>query len=304
MLYCGWDGGGSKTTVCITDNTGTVINEGVFGPLNINGTSIDMVTSTIENCIEFMNLQPGGLSSYHGLVIGTAGISNPNAVKLIKSLIRKCNYEGNIQLLGDYEIALSGAINGPGAILISGTGSVCYCRNKAMQYFRSGGYGYLIDDVGSGYAIGRDILASVSHSFDGRGPETKLTELVFEKINIKTIEELISWLYSSETKKTHIAGLAPLLLPALADGDEAAHLIAEKAAQDLTSLAAAVCKKARLQAGEIALTGSIFKYYETIRKQTVILLQQFLPELKIIEPICGAAKGAADLARKEFSTAT
>ena len=37
MWYCGWDGGGTKTEVCIIDKTGKILDERTFGPLNPNG---------------------------------------------------------------------------------------------------------------------------------------------------------------------------------------------------------------------------------------------------------------------------
>ena len=46
--FCGWDGGGTKTAVCLTDNEGRVIAESSFGPLNLNGASESTVRETVE----------------------------------------------------------------------------------------------------------------------------------------------------------------------------------------------------------------------------------------------------------------
>ena len=300
MYYCGWDGGGSKTRVCITDGKGTVLDERDFGPLNLNGSSADTVKTTVCDCIDFMKLRDGGLVSCCGLVIGIAGISNRNAAELIEKTVRENQYSGNLQLMGDQEIALAGAVNGPGAILIAGTGSVCFGKDSAGNPFRSGGFGYLIDDVGSGYAIGRDILIAVSHSLDGRGPQSCLTESVLRQLGINEPKDLITWLYAPETGKSQIAALAPLLLPALLQNDATAFAIAEKASQDLADLVIAAWKKSNLQAGEVALTGSIFTYFDFIRAHTLSLLQQALPQVRVGAPRHSAAHGAAFLAQKYF----
>ena len=182
MYYCGWDGGGTKTSVCITDPCGEVLAEGAFGPVNPNGTETEVVQSTVRDCISFMASQPGGLDAYGGLVVGFAGVSNHKAVAIIENAIRGGGFHGNLLLIGDHEIALAGALEGPGAILIAGTGSICFCRNTEGKTYRSGGYGYLIDDEGSGYALGRDILSAVVRAADGRGPATILTQVVYQQL--------------------------------------------------------------------------------------------------------------------------
>ena len=78
MYYCGWDGGGSKTQVCILDQQGTTIAEATFGSLNPNGATIEIVNETIKNCIAFMKSAMTDINRCIGLVIGLAGISNKN----------------------------------------------------------------------------------------------------------------------------------------------------------------------------------------------------------------------------------
>ena len=298
--YCGWDGGGSKTNVCITDECGVVLSEKTFGPINLNGTSEDTVRESVRSCVDFMKSFTGSLTDCKGLVIGMAGVSNHATADFVQNTVRVYGYNGKLQLLGDHETALHGAINGHGAILIAGTGSVCFGRDKNGENFRCGGYGHLIDDEGSGYAIGRDILIAVTHAYDGRGPETCLSEYVYENLDIRNHNSMISWLYSPETDKKQIAALAPLLLPALAQNDTAALQIAEKAAKHLASLVISGMKKADIKTGEVALMGSILTHYDSIRNKVSELIKNELPQINIINPRNRPEKGAADLARELF----
>lgn len=300
IYYCGWDGGGSKTSVCITDEYGVVLSEKTFGPINLNGTSGDTVRESVRSCVDFMKSFTGSLTDCKGLVIGMAGVSNHATADFVQNTVRDCGYNGKLQLLGDHETALHGAINGHGAILIAGTGSICFGRDKNGKNFRCGGYGHLIDDEGSGYAIGRDILIAVTHAYDGRGPETSLTESVSEHLNIRNHSSIISWLYSPATDKKQIAALAPLLLPALSQGDTAALQIAEKAAFHLASLVISGMKKADIKTGEVALIGSILTHYDSIRNKVTELIKNELPQINIINPRNSPAKGAAYLARELF----
>ena len=188
--------------------------------------------------------------------------------KRLSGAVADCGYTGKLRLLGDQEIALAGAIDGPGAVLIAGTGSVCFGKDGQGRPFRAGGYGYLIDDGGSGYAIGRDILTAVARAHDGRGPETCLTEAVFASLGIGELNQMITWLYSPETGKKEMCGLA-----------------------------AAFWKHSGIQNGELALLGSIFHYYAPIRRMVEKRLQALLPQAAVIEPRGSAALGAAKLAR-------
>lgn len=298
MYYCGWDGGGSKTEVCIIDKQGSVIAEAVFDALNPNGATIEIINATIENCITFMKSVITDLNNCKALVIGLAGISNKNTATTVENIIRNCGYAGKLKLMGDHEIALAGAIEKQGGILIAGTGSICLCCNEKGEVFRCGGYGHIIDDEGSGYAIGRDIIKAVTKALDGRGEETVLTESVYNYLKINDLNSLITWLYSEKTRKKDIASLAPLLIDALNKSDTIAVSIAQKSAEDLAFLLISAFKKADITNGEIALLGSIFRYYDYIKAETIKILNKKLPDVQIIEPKLNASQGAAKLAKE------
>ena len=297
MYYCGWDGGGTKTALCAISPDGRVIHEAEFGPLNLNGTDRESVRTTVLDAVDCMrSALPGGLSGCACLVIGMAGISNQTSVCFIENSLREAGYTGPLSITGDQAIALNGAIRGYGAVLVAGTGSVCCGRDSKGTIYRTGGYGYLIDDPGSGYAIGRDILTAVVQAHDGRIAPTVLKERVFRTLEITRIEQLISWLYATATSKHDIAALSKLLPPALEQHDAAASLIAEKAANDLSLLVQALWRKAGFTAGELALTGGILNHFLCIRTRLVELIHAIYPEIEIHDPLHTPAYGAAMMA--------
>ncbi|WP_312430280.1 BadF/BadG/BcrA/BcrD ATPase family protein [Lacrimispora sp.] len=117
------------------------------------------------------------MSDCRGICIGAAGISNRDTAKLLTRNLKEQGMQGVIRLVGDHETALAGALEEPaGVILIAGTGSICYGINESGAKFRAGGYGHIIDDAGSAYAIGKDILKAVVRSSDGRQGQTVLKE--------------------------------------------------------------------------------------------------------------------------------
>ena len=87
MLYCGWDGGGTKTEVCLTDEDGRVLASAAFGPLNPNGASREQVYRTVRDCVSYMKEQAGDPAKIGGLVIGMAGISNAGARTLVEKAL-------------------------------------------------------------------------------------------------------------------------------------------------------------------------------------------------------------------------
>ena len=297
MYYCGLDGGGTKTALCAMNEDGHVIGDAAFGPMNLNGSSAETVEATIRDAVTFMARQlPGGLDACIGLVVGMAGISNSTSVCFVESAIRKAGYQGSLHLAGDQEIALNGAINGPGAVLIAGTGSVCCGRDGQGKMYRTGGYGYLIDDIGSGYAIGHDILQAVVRAHDGRGPVTELTDAVYEQLAIASVSQLVTWLYSSTTGKKEIAALAPLLIKAYQDGDEASRRIADDASDGLAKLVIALWQNAGLTNGELALTGGILRHYPMISTGVKERVLSERPDILIHAPYHDPAYGAAMMA--------
>lgn len=293
---CGWDGGGTKTEVLCMRPDETVLADGSFGPLNPNGAEQTKVVSTVRDSVAFMAEQPGGLDGCAALVIGTAGVSNQAAVRLVTETVRACGYHGPLQVLGDQEVALAGAIRGPGAVLVAGTGSICCGRDGGGHTTRVGGRGYLIDDEGSGYALGRDILMAVVRAEDGRAAPTALTPMVFDALGLRDVREIVTWLYAPTTGKKEVAALAPLLLRALDEGDGAAEAIADKAASALAELAVAAWRNLGLHTGELAFIGSILRRYPRIRQGVTARCQAACPGMVIREPRDGAAKGAALLA--------
>ncbi|MGH2425933.1 MAG: BadF/BadG/BcrA/BcrD ATPase family protein [bacterium] len=139
----------------------------------------------------------------------------------------------------DAEIALAGAAgNGPGIVVIAGTGSVALGRNAEGRMARAGGYGYLIDDAGGGVSIGQAALQSAMRSLDGRGPTTRLGSML--KAKLGAWPEMRRRVYGEERGRALLASLVPVVATAAQQGDSVARRILQDAGQSLAELAIAV----------------------------------------------------------------
>lgn len=290
-IFVGWDGGGTGTHLVCLDADGTTIARQRFGPLNPNGADDEAVRTTVADCVRYMNR----IGQCASLCIGAAGVSNPRVAKMLTELLSQQGIKTPPLLKGDHEIALVGAVGACGVILIAGTGSVCYGQDEYGHVARSGGYGHLLSDEGSGYAIGRDILSAVLRASDGRGCATLLEGEVAKRIGSAASSDLVAYAYHPKHTKADIAALAPLLEPAVRAGDAAALAIATRAAEELFLLAQAVLTQLPTTI-ELSFLGSVLTHCEPVKQKTTTLLCERFPQLSIIPPREDAAYGAAWLA--------
>ncbi|MFD0590427.1 N-acetylglucosamine kinase [Paenibacillus sp. GCM10027627] len=303
MRYvAGLDGGGTKTAVTVADENGGVLHTFTVGPLNYNGQDETSVRAALsEACAVIDGALAGGLAACAAICVGAAGISNPVVGGLLTDGMRSGGFGGELVLGGDHETALCGAHSGLyGAILIAGTGSIAYGRHSSGMTKRVGGYGHLIDDEGSGYSIGRDLLAAVVRAADGREPNTAITELVYDRLGLTSVPELIGYVYDKARSKKEIAALAPLLSEACEAGDRVAQRIVRKNADALAEMASSLVEQLDMRDGEIALLGSVLTENRQMRSTFIERVAWRQPLLRCIEPKRDASYGAVLLALEKL----
>jgi N-acetylmuramic acid 6-phosphate etherase len=144
-----------------------------------------------------------------------------------------------------------------GVALISGTGSIAFARNRRGATGRSGGWGHLIGDEGSGWAIARQALQAAAQAFDGRGPETALTEALLQALDVNGPAPLLQKVYQHQADRSVLARLTPVVQQVAADGDPVARRILETAAADLATMYQALMARMTLDADQriLALAG-------------------------------------------------
>lgn len=261
MFIAGIDGGGTHTRIEVRDMDNQLVRRGEFGPFNINSIGEEAFRALLREVFAWC----GGMKDCGRLCVGAAGISNPKVGEILREELVLAGFAGKWKLCGDQEIALRGAMDGPGAVIISGTGSICFGKNAAGQTARSGGFGHLIDDGGSGYALGRDVLACAVRAVDGRLEDTAILQAVCQKLGSGP-EGIVPFVYSPETDKAAIAKFSYIALE-LADGaDPAATEILRRGAAELESLVRAVQGRLGLSGCRIALLGGLLTEENAYRR--------------------------------------
>ena len=294
------DGGGTATIVYITSPGGEILHRITGGPMNPNGAASGSVRHTLEDIFAQAAALGYGPETCLGVGLGVAGIGNPEVQGFLEEIFKTAGFTCTLGLWGDQETALAANIapGRPGAILIAGTGSICVGREENGELVRTGGFGNIMDDGGSGYAIARDGLAAIVRAEDGRGPKTILRDMVLGELGLSDMGGLLKYLYAPERTKGEIAALAKLVSQAADQGDDAARRILEQAALDLTSLAKPVLAKLP-RGAKLLYSGSVLKKNDRVRTRTLELLRQSFPEVDWEEAVAEAALGALRLIQKK-----
>lgn len=300
-IYCGVDGGGTKSIVKCTDADGRTLAIAEFGAMNLNGSNVENCSQVISDILNFCRDKAATLSKQIAvLVIGAAGISNPDAVAIIEAAADQYGYLGKLILVNDCEIALQSAVGDEGIILIAGTGSVCAGRVAGGPMLRVGGYGHIFDDDGSSYALATEAFRAVVRAEDGRGAPTLLSRLVFDRLQGNTTD-LIRFCYSPYTTKRDIAAFAPLLQQAIKAGDQVALDIEHQAAAELCLMAKTMIRRLGLVQPKVALAGGVLKNFSSLRKRLEQKLMTACPGVRIIPPGAEPVDGAIQIALKHRS---
>lgn len=289
MLIAGIDGGGTHTRLELRDENNRLLRRLEFGPFNLNAIG----ESAFRGRLREVFAACGNMADCARLCVGGAGISNPEVGRILAGELENAGFAGKWKLCGDQEIALRGAMDGPGIAVIAGTGSICFGKNAAGETARSGGYGHLIDDGGSGYALGRDVLSAAVRAVDGRSVDRAILDAVYGALGASDPAAIVSFVYRDTTDKAAIARFASIALTLAEDGNEAAGAILDRGADELYQLTAAVQRRLGLERPTVALLGGLLSQDNPYRRRVERKLSALGP---VIFPAHDALWGAAQMA--------
>lgn len=296
-VLIGIDGGGSKTLVLLADSAGNILGKGESGPSNYQAVgqvkARQAILAAVAAAFQDANrsIQPPAV-----LCAGLAGVDRQSDQEWVLSWLGKETQARQIILVNDAILLLwAGTPSGWGIGLVSGTGSMCIGRSPDGIMARAGGWGYLLGDEGSGYAIGLAALHAVTQSADGRAPETILLERILQKWGGDTPQNLVPMVYNQPITRQDIAGLAPLVIKAATDGDQVSKAILDQAVQDLALAVLAVTQKLNLkETVPWAVGGGLLIHCDLLVEGIISATQKsgitLNPVTKVDQPVLGAVQ--------------
>ncbi len=305
-LAVGVDGGGTQTRCLVIDEHGNVIGIGVSGPSKPDAADSEAGRAHLHQAILSASQQCGGPEALDTLFVGMGGVVSEADRQVVYHMLDGLTLKPGI-LIGidhDIRIALAGGTAGqPGIALIVGTGSSCYGYNAVGESWRCGGWGYILDDMGSGFYLGQQALMAVVRAYDGRGPQTTLTEPVLDVLGVHDINEVMHRIYHPRLDHAGIAALAPLVT-ANAESDPIAHAIIAQGCAALADMVKTTARHLELpNDAPVIPVGSLATVSQVFRQMLDQAILRELPQAQIVPPIAPPVAGAAFLAlqQKGFS---
>lgn len=295
MVVIGIDAGGTKTVCQLADQDGGVLAEARGPGANLQSTGELHVEKVLHHLIT--QTTQAAAQWPVAVCVGMAGVDRAGEAAVVRDILTRLAPRSHIVVVNDALVALEAGLPGaPGVVIIAGTGSIAYGRNRDGRAARAGGWGYLLGDEGSGFWLGRQALRAVVRSSDGRGPHTRLTPRVLAHYGVARPQDLVREVYDGRFQPSTVAAIASEVNAAAEEGDEIALRLIDTGARELSLAARSVCDQLALTHGPVVLAGGMFRAVPRLRQRVVSHLTGRWPGM-LVSPLTGEpASGAVSLA--------
>ena len=299
----GVDGGGTKTVALIGTADGQVLGRGESGPSNYRNVGPMAASREIRRSVHEALRNARLLGKRADIaVVALAAVDSAQDQLAAERFVRAAKIARKSLVVHDSMAALQAATRGrPGIIIISGTGCVTAGINTSGKYLRASGWGYIVDDHGSSYDIGRRALQSSFRAIDGRAPKTELVSIFRREFRVNRLEDALGMIYSKEFGVEGIARLAPYVAEA-AYHDQVSGEILKEAGIALAEAACTVAKRLKMRNAHftIALVGGTFKAGKRLVDPLRRRIAQECPNARVKRLKVEPATGALSLAVSEL----
>ncbi len=287
MDILGVDGGGTKTLAARVGRDGRVVGFAVgrdTNPLNQ-----PLWAEHLADAVQRAGAGPLAAAVFGLAAYGeVANLSSAQEAVARQLTIPGCDIENDVRL--NQVGAFAG---GPGILLLSGTGSLCWAVAADGREVRIGGFGDGFGDEGSAFAIGLAALSAASQVLDGRRAGDGFANAILQTIGVVE-DELIGWFYDNPARRPAVAALARTV-DALAGHHAVAREILDQAAGDLALHV--IAARRRLLGGEALPWAFVGGVAASGRMRAAVALKVgSAPAREILPPVGGALLRAARLA--------
>ena len=257
--YLGIDGGGTKTEFRLADKDGALLSSALLGASNPNDIGLDATCTLLAAGID--EVTKGYDRAAISVFAGIAGAATGDNAARIKEYLGTLGF-AKADAASDVHLALAACLgDADGISVIMGTGSVAFaqCGGKIL---RAGGYGYLLGDAGSGFALGQGAILAALQAEDGSGAPTLLHDMVADACGSPRVLDALSDFYRGG--KAEIARYAPLIFDAHKKGDAVATEILARNIRAIADLIRAIGARMGTDHVRVVLCGGLMAKSEVI----------------------------------------
>lgn len=241
-LFVGVDGGGTRTRAVAVDTEGRELGRSEGPPSLIDPLEPARAADAVEETVRALlsRVAPGAGAGPEGdpmppseaLWAGLAGAGREASRSAVEAELGRRRLARRVGVGTDVEAAVEAAFpDGAGILLVSGTGSVAAARDGDGGIRRVGGWGALLGDEGSGYAVGLRGLRAAMRMIDGRERATELLPALLEWSGVDAPDDVPAWVAGAS--KAEVAALAATVVAAADSGDPVAGRILADAVEAL-----------------------------------------------------------------------
>ncbi|MFN3335934.1 MAG: N-acetylglucosamine kinase [Thermomicrobium sp.] len=295
------DGGGSKTRALLATLDGHIVAEAMSGPSNYQSVGLDQAVAAIREACQAAFVAAGldpQRSEAAAACFGLAGVDRPEDQDRFTARLAQERLARRFLIVNDAELVLAaGCPDGWGVALISGTGSICLGRSPDGQQARAGGWGHILGDEGSGFAIAVHALRLATQTADGRAQAPTLLKAALDFWALQTPEQLIDLVYQQlGSSPARIARFATPVLQLAEAGDPSAQQVLEDAAEALARHVTAVTKRLGLDRLPLAFGGGVLCGSPLLRSAVIARLEHPIAQTTVVDdPALGALQIAQRL---------
>lgn len=296
MYYLGIDGGGTKTTCLVTDESLNEVYRCVGSSINFYSEGLEVSRANMRDMLKLIE-ENTGISHFHGVCVGSSSLFGRADSKTLSDFCDGIFSADSIIMDSDLYIALKASEKTNCAVVIAGTGSMAAGLLEDGSVITKGGFGYILGDEGSGYRIALDGIREAVRSLDGISEKTMLQELLLEFSGANNASELVDAFYSPEKDRKTIASFAKSVSLAAEKGDRVALSILHSQAELLSETVNALLDEMP-EKPFIALFGGVFQHCEIFTSHFKNLMKNRCSGCEALsrEPVFGAAVAAKEIA--------
>ncbi len=310
MYYIGINCSGTYSRLVAVGDDGKIVGRHAGNSICLSKLPLESVKDNLKRLIiEFGALTKTKLSDCAAMCVGISELGAPFGQSLkVKSdiddnrfqcekLLRELEVECPVRVVTDAECMLASETKAePGILIYSGQSAYAYGVDNHGNLYSAGGYGSLIDDVGSAYWMGMEAVKCAILSYEERIQSTVLVDKLKNYFKVEEITDIAGIIYSRRFSRSVISEISMIIKLCSIEKDTVCGLIEEQAAKSLSSLAKSLIKSMKNDKLPIVLSGSVLMGNPSVSAHLSSFIKKEFPKTTVTVQKDKSEMGAAHLA--------